>query len=301
MSYEIIYDKQFIKLPQENKPTMFVPLILCGSNNCTEFYWDSRGRHRERRERGWHAFTWLLDGKHFGTQEEMLKKQLDYRQSLIDSHKDTDDEYNDKYFGYFASLAIGGATRQTTFGRYQGIVKTGCKNALTVEELEKYGISVSLFTGSDQYSKEKFEKAGIEPFTVYPKTTEEFLSMYEEFQAKTKDFGIPCYIKLTANEDTLKRLRKTTNPKQKTRERVEVDKWWSIRIVGLGYFKRFTANGTRYSTHASFGKQYMDEGTAKRALKKVKSRMGRQYDIELIEQDSPTFVMVTRYVEKAEA
>ena len=297
MSYEIIYDKQFIKLPQKNKPTMFVPLIFCGSNNCTEIYYDRQGRQRERRERGWHCFTWLLDGSHFGTQEQMIERQNKERNDLIErQNKEDREEYQDSRFGYFASLAIGGSTHRTTFGQYQGVVKTGCKNALTVEELIANNISVKIFTGSDYYSKEKFEKAGLKPFTVYPKTTAEFFEMYEAFIAKTSPFDIPCYIQLEANQDTLKRLRRTLNPKRKVRQLVEVEKWWSIDIENLGTFLKFTARGTRYSRYSDGGKQYTDEATAKRALQKVQGRMGTRYGkVSLVEHNTPTKVLVTKY------
>lgn len=298
MSYEIIYDKQFIKLPKQDKPTMFVPLIFCGSNNCTEFYYDRQGRHRERRERGWHCFSWLLDGAHFGTQEQMIERQNQERNDLIERTKNEEgrDKYDDSRFGYFSSVAIGGSTRNTTFGQYQGIVKTGCKNALTVEELVKYNISVKIFTGSDYYSKEKFEKAGLKPFTLYPYTTEEFLEMYEAFIEKTSPFGIPCYIQIDANQDTLKRLRRTLNPKKKTRQLVEVEKWWSISIAKLGTFAKFTARGTKYSAYSDGGKQYTDEVTAERALKRVQERIGTRYgEVSLETHNTPTRIWVTKY------
>lgn len=300
MSYEIVYDKQFIKIPQQDKPTMFVPLILCGSNNCTEFFTDSRGRERERRERDWHVFRSLLSGKHFGTQEEMEKSQTDERERLIERYKNAEAGYvyQDKSFGYFASLAIGGSTHKTTFSNYQGIVKNGCKNALTVEELIKMRIAVTIRTGSNHYNKDKFDKAGIEPFTLYPETTEEFLSMYEDFQAKTKEFGIPCYIGLDADEKYLRRLRKAANPKRKVRERVQVNQWWTIKVEGLGHFIKFTPRRVRYSYYADFAKIYTSLKDAEKALKRVSGRMWGGYTCSIQEHNTEVSVMVTKYVEQ---
>lgn len=52
MSYEIVYDRQFIKLEVPNSDVPWIiPLTLHGSNNCTEY--TSSGR--ERRERNWNA------------------------------------------------------------------------------------------------------------------------------------------------------------------------------------------------------------------------------------------------------
>lgn len=50
MSYEILYDTQFIR-----SESGITPVILSGSNNCTEVNW-SAGRRYERRERSW----WVL-------------------------------------------------------------------------------------------------------------------------------------------------------------------------------------------------------------------------------------------------
>lgn len=47
MSYTIIYDRQFLRVPQG-----IVPLVLSGSNNCFE----TTLRGRERRERNWNLF-----------------------------------------------------------------------------------------------------------------------------------------------------------------------------------------------------------------------------------------------------
>ena len=48
MSYEILYDTQFIR-----SKSGITPAILSGSNNCTEVNWTLSGRRYERGERGW--------------------------------------------------------------------------------------------------------------------------------------------------------------------------------------------------------------------------------------------------------
>lgn len=51
MSYEILYDTQFIR-----SKSGITPAILSGSNNCTEVNWTLSGRRYERGERNW----WVL-------------------------------------------------------------------------------------------------------------------------------------------------------------------------------------------------------------------------------------------------
>ena len=74
MSYEIIYDKQFVKLEREDKPTVFIPMIYGGSNNCFDITYDRLGRRRERRERSWFSFDWVCDGAKYDTMEAMLQR-----------------------------------------------------------------------------------------------------------------------------------------------------------------------------------------------------------------------------------
>ena len=62
MSHEIAYDKQFIKVSDNQ----YVPMVLSGSNNCTEF---TNGR--ERRARSW--YPWNLGNKLVFSKEELIE------------------------------------------------------------------------------------------------------------------------------------------------------------------------------------------------------------------------------------
>ncbi|MDG1950100.1 MAG: hypothetical protein P8J32_04790 [bacterium] len=300
MSYEIIYDKQFVKLEREDKPTVFIPMIYGGSNNCFDITYDRLGRRRERRERSWFSFDWVCDGAKYDTMEAMLQRQLEFRNEKAQQDKDSialHGEYSDKNFGYWASLAIGGATRNTTFGQYQGIVKTGCKNAMTIEELAAENIFLSISTGSSYYSKEKFEAAGFDSFSVTPKTTEEFFTMLEDFLAKTKPHGIPCYLSLDAHENTIKRMRRKTRPqRRKTQQAVQVDTWYTIDIEELGAFVKFTSRGTLYSTYDSGGLKFADKAKALKKLEYVQKKLNwRKYTISLKTHNTPITIWETKY------
>ena len=304
MSYEIIYDKQFIKLERKDQPTVFIPMIYAGSSNCYDMVYDRNGRQRERRERSWFCFEFICGGNHFDTQESMLQRQQEFR----DDKAIQDEEsialhglYDDKKFGYWSSLAIGGSTRNTTFGQYQGVVKTGCKNAFTIEELFEENIHLSISTGSDYYSKDKFEAAGFSSFSVTPKTTEEFFSMLEDFLAKTQPHGIPCFLSLDVSEDNLKRFRKNTRPqRRKIITSIETSLWYTIDIKELGAFIKFTSRSTRYSHTDSGGLKFTDKAKALKKLEHVKKALSwRQYTISLKTHTTPTWINVTSY-EKVE-
>jgi len=135
MSYEIIYDKQFVKVNDKT----FIPMILAGSNNCYE--WSPSGK--ERRARSWWNFSYLLGGKLAGSLEGMLKIQENYREGLLERHGE---EYDDNSFGYYSSLSINGGGCNATYGQYTGISKTGCAKALTVEQLANEYVHLHIST-----------------------------------------------------------------------------------------------------------------------------------------------------------
>jgi hypothetical protein len=271
MSYEIIYDKQFIKLETPGKPVRFIPMIYAGSNNCYEH----SGRGRGRRARDWSNFTHLLSGKQFGTEKEMLERQQQERQSHIDRKLETNDEYRDDRFGYFAALQIGtGHTTTTSFAKYQGIVRTGCRKALTIEQLRENGISLRIYTAFNN----ELKADGIEPIHLYPKTTQECIEMLEQATVALKDTKHNFYLSLSASERDMKRLRQKYFPKQrKEKEIKEVKQWWTIRVKGFGDLVRLTGSGFKYSQFGS-GKKYVTETEAQKRLKVVQEKLSSRYE-----------------------
>jgi hypothetical protein len=298
MGYEIIYDKQFIKLERKDKPTVFIPMILAGSSNWYDTIYDSLGRRRERRERSWSSFDFVCGGARYDTMEGMLQRQQEYRDEKAIQDEESialHGKYNDKRFGYWSSLSIGGSTHSTTFGQYQGIVKTGCKNALTIEELAAEGHFLTLKTAS--YSKEKLEAAGVKPIYLTPETTEEFFSMLEKFLAKTEAIDVACHLSLSITKDGMKRLKRNTRPQRKKVEHlVEVKQWWTIDIAELGAFVKFTRSGTRYSRYNSGGLKFADKEKAEKKLKYVQDKMSyAKYTISLKEHNTPTKIWETKF------
>ena len=99
MSYEIIYDKQFIKVRKDNQD-LHVPMVLSGSNNCYE--------HSGRRERSWFPFT--LDVGLLGNVKDYVAYWENVREGIIERNKaEKRDEWHTKYsndaFGYWTSIS----------------------------------------------------------------------------------------------------------------------------------------------------------------------------------------------------
>ena len=278
MSYELIYDKCFIKAEKDNKEVFF-PMILTGSNNC----YDACSR---KRERSWHNLTYVLGGKkRYGTQEEMLASVEAERLRIIErtkeyneTHKDYSDEYSDDRWGYFTSVSFGGGCK-STFGQYKGLFITGCKKALTVEELAELGVCVYLHTGSFYYMEEelkRFEKAGKKEIYHTVNTSKELIEKLEEFDEYLKDFPkVNLYINISADEKQMARVRKQKFPTKKTKPTYkEVEKYFVIHVGGYGYFCRRSRRGLYHSPYNTAGKAFETEKQAKAYCKKLYERFG---------------------------
>jgi len=307
MSYEIIYDKCFIKAEKEGKEVFF-PMIYWGSNNCTDY----NGKNgAERRERYWHNFTYHLNNKRYGTLKEMLDSIDKKRERVIATNKERNDEYrsrgetnwideyDDKRWGYFTSIAIGGAsTHRTSFACYKGIFTTGCKKALTVEELRELNVFVSIRTSSFYYMEEelkRYKEAGKEEIDITVKTSKELIEKLEELEEYLKDFPkVYLYINLSADEEKMRRVRKDRFPTKATKpkERKEVDEYFVITF-SRGYLYKRTRRGFEYTPYANSGKKFLTEKDASKYLKEINKNTfcaNYNFQVEKVNQKVTVYV-----------
>ena len=282
MSSTIIYDKQFIKLPNKQ----FIAMTLAGSSNCTEI----GPSGRERRDRSWYPLTYILKGKVFGTLEEMvagadaeLARRVD-RGSNWDNK--TPKEIADN-FGYHTSLRIGSG-RNTTFGMYKGLFVTGVKKALTVEQLAEFYVRVTV--SSYAYDEEKVVAKGFEPYRIVVKTGEELIQLIEEKQALEAAGGFSMVLSIDANERDMKRIRREHFPTtQKVRQVVTVDKFW-VLACGYGYFVKNLKYGFSYSGYETGAKAFRTEKAAQAFLSKAHKAKGETWSV--VEINKPTSIVI---------
>jgi hypothetical protein len=284
MSYEIVYDKQFIKLPDNN----FIPMLHWGSNNCTEM----SPMGKERRARDWSVWTYPCgEGKAWATKEEYIKYADDYRAKTIEDNEASNrryaeqgkpnycDTYKDSNFGYWSSIAYGSAnTRNSSFGQFKGMFTTGCDKALTIEELAKEYIGVEIVSYS--YSNE-YEKYGKKETRITVESSERFMDLYLNTVEYYKDTNINVYIHFTgAGDDTAKRIRrKYFGKKPKVRkERVEVDHYWTV-TVDSRYFVKKLKYGYQYA-----GYPYLQFKTEAAAKKRIARYDDAKYGVELVNE-----------------
>lgn len=266
MSYEIIYDKQFIKI----NDNLFVPMIHAGSNNCTEM------SQRERRARSWYVYN--IGKTPFLTKEEMLEHCAEERLRIKEHYEKDGTEYNDDMFGYWSGLAIGCTTNKVTFGNYKGIFLTGMRKAVTVETLLEWNINTYILT----YSYHNSGYNGLEPLRVSPKTSEELVSMYNDAVEKYKNTDASIYISIDSwAERQVPRMRKALFGKAKhTKKHVEVDGYWTLKVQGKGtYFVRAIKYGYRYSWSP-----YLKFETEKQAERKAKQIKKCAVEVEYIKE-----------------
>lgn len=149
MSYEIIYDRRFIKVAENE----YLPMVLQGSSNCTMLV----GR-REILERSW----WAFFGNAIMSEQEMLDKVIGKTGEWFKYHSKwvADDEI-------------------------VSWIKNGCKNAMTVEEYAEsyYPLRVSVvYTRETEKGWERKEK-----YSQCCRTTEELLNWIKEYADKKDD------------------------------------------------------------------------------------------------------------------
>jgi len=282
MSYSIFYNRCFIKATDKDGQDYIVPMIQAGSNNCTQI---SR-KGREIRERSWEGLKYFTDGKIIGTPEEILKGIDDERSQRIErannnvkEYNDTSWAYDDKRFGYHASIALAGrSTSGTSFSAFRAFFSNGIKNAVTIEELIKNEVHIRLFVSS--YSVEKIKEKGLEvKETFYPKTSEELLEKAKEYQEYYGELNC-CYITVDDNsmehyfykrklQNKIKRQNKPKKQKQ------EVESYFVFKSTE-GFFVKLLKYGYRYSYQPNYStKKVKTEKEAQTYLKKLKERFSK--------------------------
>lgn len=269
MSYEIIYDKQFVKV--EDK---FIPMVLIGSSNLFEY--------SGARVRNWDNLTVKSD-KILFTEEEMLEYCDNLRQGIIDRNNERErnewfDEYDDKAFGYWSSIAIGGrSTANTTFGMFKGIFKTGVKKALTIEQLAEENVMVVVKNG---YKSKDVE---VEDFYRVVSTNEQLIEAIATCKKQFEGTKVSTTIGFSGMyKESPKWIRRKYFPKVvKEKKIVEVDEYYTIKIDN-DYLVNRTRRGYRYSTYPWI--KIADKKKAERKVKTLNKKYSQVHVLETVKQ-----------------
>jgi len=271
MSYEILYNKQFIKV-EDNK---FIVMVETGSNNC----YDVGGRGRGRRARSWYADKWMMEYKQFASKEEILSKIESVRAEKIESgnasaesYKDDSYIYDDKNFGWHMGVTIyGKRCGTTTFNDYKNFYLTGIKQAMTIEELLERDVKVNIHLYF--YKKEDVTKLDLK---IKPDVTITSTQHLLDTLAEWREYYNQCTDRIHIGYESdwrveqLKKYRAKLKPK-KDRQYKTVNEFYVLESE-TGYFVRNTARGYKYSPYNSGGKAFIDEKSAARFQKRMRNK-----------------------------
>jgi len=148
MSYEIYYDRAFIKVGER-----FVPLVNQGSNNCWELNWN--GRYIA--EKNWQVLNWRQRSQLLFTVDEIRQIAKDYEQ--VSQESGTCFKTRNRPFGQ---------------GEFERWILCGLKSAYTIEEYVSFGNRFEI----NDYSAKKIDDWVLYPFS----TTAEFLELLDQLK-----------------------------------------------------------------------------------------------------------------------
>ena len=273
MSYEIIYNRQFIKV-DDNR---VIPFIEMGSNNCYEAHGTGR-----KRARSWGSSRMFSNGSMMINNDELLVKideyEIEVKESCANSVKEYNDEswaYDAKRFGYHTAISFyGRSTRSTSFGAFKSYYKNGIKEAVTIEELFERGVRIELCVY--YWREEDITSKGLEiKPSVLLKSTQQMIDAITEYESyygnKASVYIAPITDWSLENFISDKRIGKRKEKKPKVS--VDVNEYYVLRSTETGgYFVRNTARGYKYSFYVSGNvKAFITEKEAENFKKKMRN------------------------------
>ena len=211
MSYEIVYNRQFLKIDGK-----IVPLVLYGSNNCCEIMWNGR----QRRERSWNPMYFGRNTMIAQTEENIMERinsccDGTYEEHFVRNGKWVDDKGLIKFF------------------------QNGIKNAKTIEELkEEYFFNgmrgyFSVWNGENNKIENDVEIFSTDDLRNYLIAAQDRLNN----RAEKEDI----YICLKYYDEEFKAKAKK---ERKTKERLT--DYYAIKVDDMGYLMQLTSRRIRY-------------------------------------------------------
>lgn len=277
MSYQIYYDKQFVKLGNQ-----YIPMSLDGSNNCYETH-----NGYERRERNWNCrdyyFKSLGLGQFFATSEIIFSSLNQWIEKQVKSSLDSEyrephenEEYIKKHWGYYTGESFGGGCSALSLDQYLNWWKSGIKNAMTIEQLDNIGVHLEFSC----FQWHSYSYSLPVPQTNIIKTEEQFyieLKVWQDWAKEclitedAKTFHPTIYLHFAGHSsdnvtNALKRYR-SANRKIVIREKkdVEVNEYFVLGNKS-GFLIKYTSRGFKYSydRDAYYNKRFRTEKEAEK-------------------------------------
>jgi hypothetical protein len=285
LSYDIIYNKQFVKL---RKTGEVIPMLLAGSSNCFEI---GTGGRNGRRTRSWDNFRYYNRKGKISEKPEIILRNLDADlRKIIRNHRgDKEARPADirNHFGYYASLVVGsGHCGGTSWDDWRGVFTNGIKKALTIEQLADLGVYLHFFY--HDYGEQDTSEG--RPASVDLTTEHEYFAELKKWRAWMEKYGKRPWLSFTPSDTdaVLSRLRATRRTIARKKERVEQDHYFVLAGED-GYLMKYTRRGFRYTFSNNGGcKKFMTEKDVETYLKQVRKRGAYKADTWKVERvESP--------------
>lgn len=236
MSYEIVYNKQFLKIDEK-----IIPLVLQGSNNCYE----PLANGRQRRIRNWHPIYIGSNKQPALTETELISmvESLcdggEYQEHFVQNGKWVDDKGLIRFF------------------------QNGIKNAKTIEELkEDY-----FFMGMNGYFSVWNEMNNIIENCVEIKSSDDLMNFLETAQNRldNRTEKEVIYICLEYyNENFEPRVKLERKSKE------HLTDYFAIKVGNRdSYLVKQTSRRIIYTSLCNFTKQFKTEKEADKYIKKL--------------------------------
>ena len=297
MSYDIIYNKQFVKLRRTGE---VIPMLLAGPSNCFEIGF--RGRNG-RRVRNWEPIRYYnRKGKISEKPEHILKslnaelrrqtrEHLAYQKANYPKEEWVKPADIHNRFGYYASIAVGsGHCGGTSWPLYRSQFANGIRNALTIEELDKLGVNLYIY-----YHSYNGDSPNGKPASIDIKTEQQYFAEIKKWKEWQKTAGKMFYLSFHPSDTdaVLRRLRASKRKPPREKTRVEQDHYF-VLTNSNGNLIRYTSRGYRYSRSQTGGKQFRTEDIAEKYRQQLVSKGRHQaetWEVKRVDRASSFLVL----------
>ena len=287
MSYDIFYNKQFVKL---RKTGEVIPMLLAGCNNCYEI---AAGGRNGRRVRSWDSFRHYNRKGKLSEKPEIILDKLDAElRRMIRRHQGDKEakpaDIRDR-FGYYAAIAVGGGIcGDTSWNKWKSQFVNGIKGAMTIEELDNLGVNPYLdaFTGYNESSNGK-------PAPVNLRTEREYFTELKKWREWQGGNGKTFYLSLSPHDTdaVLRRLHSSNHKTPREKTRVEQDHYFTL-TDGCYSLVKYTSRAYRYSYSKTGGKKFMTEKEAEKYRQSLITKMSYKAEIWKVERIDSSYTFL---------
>ena len=289
MSYDIIYNKQFVKI---RKTREVIPMLLAGSSNCFEIGFK---RRNGRRVRSWDSLRYYNGKGKVSEKPDVILRKLDaeLNRYIREQRKREDGgkpAHVKQHFGYYAAIVVGsGRCYGTSWPLYRSQFVNGIRNAKTIEELNELGVNLYI----SHYSY-KEESPNGKPASVDITTEQEYFTEMKKWREwganNSKSFNLSFH---PSNTDrVLERLRASKRKPPREKTRVEQDHYF-VLTDGYNNLVKYTSRGYRYSYSNTGGKQFRLEKDAEKYRHQLVQNKRYKADIWKVKRiDRPSSFLV---------